>query len=511
MTKTTTQRVLSLGAVAIGGVALGLVIAGGAGMTPAGSAGEALPTMMVAAAVPAAAAAPAQATAPAGYPDFAVLAERVMPSVISVYTTDVVSPSEMRRFHRDMDPFEFFFGPDRGTPERMRPRERRGAGSGFFIDADGLALTNNHVVEGADKIEVQLADSNTRLPAKVVGRDAATDVALIRVEGNGKFKPLALGDSEALRVGEWVMAVGNPLNMDHTVTVGVVSAKGRQLGLSEVTQSFENFIQTDAAINLGNSGGPLVNLRGEVIGMNTAINAAGQNLGFAVPIATVRAILPQLKEKGKVTRGYLGVRIGNVTEDIQKAFSLPTTDGAFVDSVDEGGPADKAGIVKGDLITSVNGTPIKDTRVLIDRISAIQPGNKVDLGVIREGKPRTIAVTLGERPGNEEEAEPESGADESVQSKLGIEVEEISARSRRMLELPEDVSGVVVSNVTELSPASEAGLRAGDVITEVNGQETGSLAEFRDAISGAKSGDRLRLYVFRPQFARSTFVIVRVP
>jgi serine protease Do len=463
----------------------------------------------LAAAAPVAAA--PQVAAPAGYPDFAALAERVNQSVISVYTTDVVSPSEMRRFHRDMDPFEFFFGPDRGTPDRMRPRERRGAGSGFFIAADGLALTNNHVVESADKIEVQLADSNTRLPAKVVGRDPATDVALIQVEGNGKFKPLVLGDSDTLRVGEWVMAVGNPLNMDHTVTVGVVSAKGRQLGLSEVTQSFENFIQTDAAINLGNSGGPLVNLRGEVVGMNTAINAAGQNLGFAVPISTVKAILPQLKEKGKVTRGYLGVRIGNVTEDIQKAFDLPTTDGAFVDSVDEDGPADKAGIVKGDLITSVNGTPIKDTRVLVDRISAIQPGNKVDLGVIREGKQKTVAVTLGERPGSEETEETEPESEESVQSRLGIEAEEISARTRRMLELPDDVTGVVVSDVTQLSPASEAGLRAGDVITEVNGREIESLANFRETLSTAKSGDRLRFYVYRPQFGRSTFVIVRVP
>jgi serine protease Do len=507
MTRTTTRRALSLAAVAAGGVALGLVIAGGAGVTPPGTASEAMSAPVAAA--PAAAA--PQIAAPAGYQDFAALADRVNLSVISVYTTDVVSPSEMRRFHQDMDPFEFFFGPDRGTPDRMRPRERRGAGSGFFIDADGLALTNNHVVESADKIEVQLADSNTRLPAKVVGRDPATDVALIRVEGNGKFKPLVLGDSDTLRVGEWVMAVGNPLNMDHTVTVGVVSAKGRQLGLSEVTQSFENFIQTDAAINPGNSGGPLVNLRGEVVGMNTAINAAGQNLGFAVPITTVRAILPQLKEKGKVTRGYLGVRIGNVTEDIQKAFDLPTTEGAFVDSVDEGGPADQAGIVKGDLITSVNGTTIKDTRVLVDRISAIQPGNKVELGLIREGKSKTVAVTLGERPGSEETEEAEAASEESVQSRLGIEAEEISARTRRMLELPQDVTGVVVSNVTELSPASEAGLRAGDVITEVNGREIESLAGFRDALSAAKSGDRLRFYVFRPQFGRSTFVIVRVP
>jgi serine protease Do len=507
MIRTTTRRALSLAGVAIGGVTLGLVIAGGAGVTPPGAANEAVTAPAAVAPVVAA----PQVAAPAGYPDFAALAERVNQSVISVYTTDVVSPSEMRRFHRDMDPFEFFFGPDRGAPNQMRPRERRGAGSGFFIAADGLALTNNHVVENADKIEVQLADSNTRLPAKVVGRDPATDVALIQVEGSGKFKPLVLGDSEALRVGEWVMAVGNPLNMDHTVTVGVVSAKGRQLGLSEVTQSFENFIQTDAAINLGNSGGPLVNVRGEVVGMNSAINAAGQNLGFAVPIATVKAILPQLKEKGKVTRGYLGVRIGNVTEDIQKAFDLPTTDGAFVDSVDEDGPADKAGIVKGDLITSVNGTAIKDTRVLIDRISAIQPGNKVDLGVIREGKPRTVAVTLGERPGSEETEEAESTSEDSIQSRLGIEAEEISARTRRMLELPDDVTGVVVSDVTQLSPASEAGLRAGDVITEVNGQEIESLAEFRELLSAAKSGDRLRFYVYRPQFGRSTFVIVRVP
>ena len=321
-----------------------------------------------------------------------------MPSVISVITTDTVDASDMKRFHRDVDPFDFFFGPNQ-NPNRMRPNIRRGAGSGFFIGEDGLAITNNHVVEGAEKIEVRLAsDDTTKLTAKVVGRDPATDLAIIKVEGKSPFSPLKLGNSDSLRVGEWVMAVGNPLNMPHTVTAGVVSAKGRQLGLSPETQSFENFIQTDAAINLGNSGGPLVNLRGEVVGINTAINAAGQNIGFAVPVNTLKLVLPQLKEKGKVVRGYLGVQIQNVTDVIQEAFSLTTREGAFVQSVEEGGPAEKAGIQKGDTIVSVNGAAVKETRTLIDAVSAMPPARKVEIDVLRDGKRKSVTVTLGERP-----------------------------------------------------------------------------------------------------------------
>jgi serine protease Do len=498
---------LSLGAVGIGAAALGMVLAGGLGITPEGRAREAAPAPDTAA--PAAQApSPAAQPVPVGYPDFAALADRVNPSVISVFVEDRVSPQEMRRFHRDMDPFEFFFGPNR--PDGRTPR-RQGAGSGFFIDSSGLAMTNNHVIEGADKVWVRLADDAVRLDAKVVGRDPATDLALIRVEGAGPFRPLAFGDSDTVRVGEWVMAAGNPLNMDHTITVGVVSAKGRLLGLSEEGRSFENFIQTDAAINLGNSGGPLVNLRGEVIGINTAINAAGQNLGFAVPVNTAKLVLPQLKEKGKVVRGYLGVNIRNIDDETKQAFELTSRDGAFVDSVEKGGPAAKAGIKAGDVIVSVNGTPIKETRQLIDRVSALAPEQKVKLEVVRDGKRESLTATLGERPGTEQVAEGDQAPPESAQARLGVEVQDLTARLRRTYELPTEIEGVVVTDVAESSPAEDGGMRRGDVITEVNGVEIADSDAFRAAIQRIGPGALARLYVYRPQANRSTFVIVRIP
>ena len=507
MDKTERFRWTTLVAVALGAMVLGMVLTGGLGVTPQGSAERLSP----AGPVPVAAEAQTAAAAPVGYPDFATLADRVMPSVISVLTTDTIDRSEMRQYHRDVDPFDFFFGPGQ-SPNGRRSPIRRGAGSGFFIAEDGLAITNNHVVEGADKIEVILStDDSVKLPAKVIGRDPATDMALIKVEGKGPFSPLKLGDSGALRVGEWVMAVGNPLNMPHTVTAGVVSAKGRALGLSEETRSFENFIQTDAAINLGNSGGPLVNLRGEVVGINTAINAAGQNIGFAVPVNSLKAVLPQLKEKGKVVRGYLGVNIQNIDQDIQDAFGLASREGAFVQSVEEGGPADKAGLMKGDTIVAVNGAAVKETRALIDAVSAMPPERKVDIDVVRDGKRKQLTVTLGERPSVT--GEDGGGDDESTApaAQLGFEVQDLTARIRRDFEIPSSLDGIAVTDVAGGSVAEEAGLRTGDVITEINGKEVTTAREFSRALSGIPTGAAFKLYVHRPQLNRGTFVILRMP
>jgi serine protease Do len=478
---------------------LGAVLTGGLGVTPRSEAQRAP--------APATTAAPAAAGLPC--PDFAALAERIVPSVISVYTTDIISGREMRRFHRNLEPFEFFFGPNI-TPRDDTPRRRDGAGSGFFISADGLALTNNHVIEGADKIEVQLASDDRRLKATVVGRDPATDIARIKVDG-GPFVPLPLGDSDTLRVGEWVMAVGNPLNMDHTVTVGVVSAKGRSLGLSEVTASFENFIQTDAAINLGNSGGPLVNLRGEVVGINTAINAAGQNMGFAVPIDIAKQILPQLQASGRVVRGYLGVYIQNVDEKTQKAFGLPSREGAFVQDVEKGGPADKAGLKAGDTIVAVNGEKITSTRQLISKVSSMPPQSKVKIDTLRDGKPKSFTVTLAERSSGSLSSAEDKEVASSPAGKLGLELADLTPRTRRSFELAPDVSGVVVTGVDPMSPAAEAGVRRGDLITEVNGREVASVADFTAAVKGLKSGEYVRMYLYRPQFNRGSYVIVEMP
>ncbi len=503
MTTGRRQTLLSMGGVAVGATVLGMVLAGGLGLTPASNAAGGA-TAIGAAAVP--------LPVPTGLPDFATLAQRVIPAVVAVYTEDVVKPQDMRRDHGDMDPFEFFFGPNFPHPDIRRPQKRQGAGSGFFIAPDGLIVTNNHVVEGAEKINVRLAD-DTELQATVVGRDPATDVALIRVSGKGPFTPLPLGDSDALRVGEWVMAVGNPLAMEHTVTVGVVSAKGRTLGISPDpnSRSFENFIQTDAAINLGNSGGPLVNLRGDVIGMNTAINAAGQNLGFAVPVDTIKMVLPQLKEKGRVVRGYLGIQITNVDQKAQESFKLPSREGALVQSVEKDGPAGKAGIKAGDVIVAVAGTPVKDNRQLIDRVSLTAPGQKVDVEVIREGKRLTIPAVLGERPTSEGEEERSTTKEVTPTSKLGIQVDDLNARTRRQFQVPTQIDGAVVTDVTDLSPADDAGLQPGDVVMRVNERDVSSEQEFRDAISTIRGGAMVRFYIYRPQTDQKTFVFLRMP
>jgi len=496
------KRVLSMTGVAVGSLVMGIVLAGGLGLTP---------TTMAAREAAAATSAVPALPPPSSYPDFSPLAERVTPAVVSVYTEDVARPGDGRRYHQDMDPFEFFFGPGFPRPD-MRPRKRTGAGSGFFVSADGLIVTNNHVVEGAEKIRVRLTDE-TELAAKIVGRDPATDVALIKVDAKGPFPFLTFGDSDALKVGEWVMAVGNPLAMEHTVTVGVVSAKGRRIGISPNANasSFEDFIQTDAAINLGNSGGPLVNVRGEVVGMNSAINAGGQNIGFAIPVNTIKMVVPQLKEKGKVVRGYLGVQITNVDQKAQEFYKLPSRDGALVQSVTKDGPADKAGLKDGDVIVAVAGKPVKDTRDLIFRVSAMPPGQKVDLDLMREGKSKSITATLGERPSGEDEQEAATTKEDTPTSKLGIQIDDLNQRTRRQFEIPREIEGAVVTDVTDLSPADDANLRVGDVIMRVNDRDINSAQTFKDTIAGFRSGTMVRFYIYRPQAEQKTFVFLRMP
>jgi len=480
---------LAVMAVGVAGFAAGVVFTGGSNLSSSTQAQTA----------PA-----ASVSSPRTFPDFASLAERVMPAVLAVTTEDVISPRDLRRMHPDMDPFEFFFGP------RALPKQKAfGAGSAFFISADGLALTNNHVVAGAEKIFV-FTDDRTRFEAKVVGRDPATDLALIKVQGKGPFAFLPLGDSDALRVGEWVMAVGNPLGIGQTVTVGVVSGKGRTLNLSRTTMSFENFIQTDAAINRGNSGGPLINLKGEVVGINTAMNAGAENMGFAVPVNTAKTILPQLKEKGKVVRGYLGVNITDVTAEHQEAFNLPSREGALVHDVMEGSPAEKAGLKHGDVIVGINGKPIKSQRELIDTVSSMPPGTKVELEIIREGKHKTLTATLAERKGEgEDEEEGESETPQEAAARLGLDVTDLNARLRRQFDIPNSVDGVLVQDVEDLSVADEAGIMPGDVILEVNGQAVDSVDEFNQKLEKLRSGQAVRLYLYRQGSKR--FVVFRIP
>jgi serine protease Do len=493
------QRYYSLAAVVVAAVLFGMVIAGGLDLTPPVDADRHTEPVVM--------------TETVTVPDFGVLADLVVPSVVSVYIKDVQDPSEGRgRMPRD--PFHDFwrFRPE-GFPDE--PSVRQSSGSGFIISPDGEIITNNHVIDEADSITVQL-DDGTEFEAKVVGRDPATDLALIKIEEPDRdFAHLALGDSDVVRVGEWVMAVGNPLNMDHTVTVGVVSAKGRVLGLSAEGNSFENYIQTDAAINFGNSGGPLVNTRAEVVAINTAINARGQNLGFAVPVNTVRQILPQLRSKGRVVRGYLGISIDNLDQDSAEAFGLPDRNGALVVEVVPNRAADKAGVRHGDIVVAIDGEGILDTRQLIDTVSAKPPGTEVELTVIRNGKRKTLDAVLEERTSAETELlrESEPSREDDTAERVGISVSELDRQTRRMYDLDDQIEGVVITRVSSVSPAADEGLVRGDVIVEANGEEITSVEQLTEIVADVESGGYLRLYIHRAQIGptgRSFFAILKL-
>jgi serine protease Do len=437
---------------------------------------------------------PAVVGAPAGLPDFAALAEAVRPAVVSIQTSRIDrSPGS-----RQVDPFEFFFGPRREGPQRERDPQFRqdSTGSGFVISADGLVVTNNHVIEGADQVTVTLGDR--RYPAEVKGTDTATDVALLQIDAGRTLPYLELGDSEVLRVGEWVMVVGSPLRLDQTVTVGVVSAKGRALGVLD--SSFENFIQTDAAINFGNSGGPLLNLQGQVVGIATLINWGAENIGFAVPINTLSQILPQLREIGEVHRGYLGVVIQAVDHEIAEAFGLEAPAGVLVSRVEAGSPSARAGVQHGDIVLEVDGEPVESTRGLIDYVSAQGPGESVALLILRDGKRERVTVELSERPNQLERAAAPAESEESGIDWLGIRYQDLSSGNRQIHGLPEEVDGVWITSVAPTSPLWDQGVRNDGVIyvlTEVNGRAVTSVAELEQAIQSARAGARLRLYLRR--------------
>ena len=428
----------------------------------------------------------------AGLPNFAELVERVGPAVVSI---------EARAFERaerrGRDPFEFFF------PRRRSPREdgqefrSDSGGSGFIISEDGLVVTNNHVVDKADELLVHLGDET--FEAEIVGVDPATDLALLRIDPGRPLPYLALGDSEALRVGEWVMAVGSPLGLTDTVTVGVVSAKDRRINITSDT-SFENFIQTDAAINFGNSGGPLIDLSGRVVGINTAINFGSENIGFAVPVDTLQQILPQLRDSGRVRRGYLGIGVDDLDQEAAEAFGVDSTEGVMVVNVQPDLPADRAGIKHGDILLEVDGHRIENTRDLIDHVSSRGPDATVELKVYRDGETFGIEVELAERPSDQEEEGDEPDERRGGIEWLGLRYQDLSSGVRSMHSLPDDVEGIWITAVSPRSPLYDDGVRTDSVIniiTEVNGREVGSVAEFERAVEAARSGSRLRIYVRR--------------
>jgi serine protease Do len=396
-----------------------------------------------------------------GFPQsFADLAEKVKPAVVNISTeTTVRIPGS---------PFKHFFGPEESPFddffkrffEDMPDRElkQKSLGSGFIIDKDGYIITNNHVVERAKEIKVKLNDGR-EFNANVVGRDPKTDLALIKISSMFKNLPaLSLGDSDKMRVGDWVLAIGNPFGLEHTVTQGIISATGRVIG----SGPYDNFLQTDAPINPGNSGGPLVNLRGEVIGINSAIIATGQGIGFAVPSNMAKSIVSQLKEKGKVTRGWIGVSIQNVTPEIARAFGIKETNGALVSDVVSGGPADSAGIKRGDVIISFDGRDIKNMSDLPRIVADTPVGKPVEVKAIRDGKEIVLKITVAEM--TEEKLASQMYMPEKS---LGMTVDDIKPRLVREFNL-KDKTGVVVTDIAPDSPVIDAGIKPGDVIKEVN-------------------------------------------
>lgn len=445
--------------------------------------------------LPAAAAQPSAKQPVQTLPDFVRLAEKLGPVVVNISTTQTVSRGQPAPTPFGGSPFggdeqfnEFwrkFFGDQFGGPRGPQTA----LGSGFIIDKQGFILTNNHVVENAEKITVRLQDKR-EFEAKVVGRDPKTDIAVVQIsEKSGDLPVAPLGNSSQLQVGEWVMAMGSPFGLDHTITAGIVSAKGRFIGAGP----YDNFIQTDASINPGNSGGPLINLKGEVVGINTAIfSRAGGNIGigFAIPIDSAKEILPDLIKKGRVTRGWLGVSIQRVTPEIAQALGLEEGRGALVANVMQGSPAEKAGIQTGDVIVEFNGQKITDSNELPIIVARTGVGENAKVTVLREKKRVPLTVTIAELKEEEVVASaPQSG-------NLGMTVQNLTPEIAKSLGL-KGTDGVVVTAVEPQSVASEAGLRPGDVIVELNRQKIANAAELRKALEEAKPGTNLLFLVQR--------------
>jgi serine protease Do len=430
--------------------------------------------------------------------NFADVAERLNPAVVNIDATSrasAQSPDDTdQSVPRDGDGHPW--SPPSGGDDLDVPR--RGTGSGVIIEPDGYVLTNHHVIERAERILVKVTDGRTLL-AKVVGSDPDTDIALLKVDGKGPFPAAPLGDSDTLRVGEWVCAIGNPLAYEHTVTVGVVSYIGRKL----FDKSLDNYIQTDAAINFGNSGGPLINARGEVIGINSAISSRASNIGFAVPVNQARAVLPQLKQFGRVARGYIGVALKEVDPDLQRSLNLGSARGALVQDVTEGSPGERAGLRPYDLITAVDGRAVSTNDELIRRISSMSPGSPVRVDLVRDGRPVALTVKLAERPGpvrprKAGPAQPSSNTAPAEQP-LGLSVRDLDRDDVARLALQRrPPEGVVISRVDPLSAAFDADLERGQVILEVNRRPVASAVDFRRLVANAHAGDVLTLYVFLP-------------
>jgi len=410
--------------------------------------------------------------------------------------------------------FEHFFGGPQGPQGRQDPfgrffeeffknqpqREFRQSslGSGFILDKNGFIVTNYHVIEGADEIQVKLKDGN-EYPAEIIGKDASTDLALIKIKAGGDLPVLPLGDSDAMEIGQWVLAIGSPFGLEHTVTAGIISAKGRVIGAGP----YDDFIQTDASINPGNSGGPLINMLGEVVGINTAIVAGGDGIGFAIPVNIAREIFAQLKNSGEVTRGWLGVAIQDLDEELKEYYGVDQ--GVLIAEVFPGDPADKAGIKAKDIILTINGQSVDSSRDLTRVVAGLAVGTKADVKVNRAGKTKTYTVAIARRA-DEKVLAAGGTALGGMESALGIEIADITPEVANQFKI-DDIVGVIVVNVAPDSKGAKAGINQGDIIKEINHEPVKDAADYKRIVGDVKEGDSVQLYIQR---ANKGFMVVKI-
>jgi serine protease Do len=443
---------------------------------------------------------------------FSDVVNKVAPCVVYVYSTRTVRRPDLSELLPFNDPvLRRFFGDqfDQDNSQPAPEHKQHGLGSGVLVSKDGYLLTNNHVVEGADEVKVALADNKKQYPAKVVGRDPKTDLAVLKIEGED-LPFAAFGDSDTLKVGDVVLAVGNPFGVGQTVTMGIISATRRGgMGI----EHYEDFIQTDAAINPGNSGGALVDTQGRLIGINTAIlsrTGGFQGVGFAVPVNLAKHVMEQIIKTGQVVRGYLGVSVQNLTPELAKAFDVPGGEGALIGGVMDGGSADEAGLRSGDVVVEFDGKKVAESRQLMLLVGSMAPGTKAKVKVIREGKETNFEVTLKQMPENPMAADDEPDDPSTSDVLTGVAVADLNPSNRQRLNVPQDVTGALVARIDRASPAYESGVRAGDVIQEIDRKKVASAAEAVAAANKAK-GDQVLLRLWRQGGSRFAIVKNKAP